>query len=622
MPAFALLVALVLAPAAALAVDRSLDEHSAAEPASVRISAMALDFRVDFAARTLAGDVVHTLAWADPSAAGPAKLVLDTRDLAIERVQARKGDGRWQRVEFSLAERDAIFGSTLTIALPSRVDAVRIRYRTSPEASGLQWMTPAMTAGGKQPLLFSQSQAIHARSWVPLQDTPGVRFTYTARIRTAPGLMALMSADNDPAARADGDYRFTMAQPIPSYLLAIAVGDFRFKAISARAGVWAEAPVLDRAAAEFSDTEKMIAATEALYGPYRWERYDLLILPASFPFGGMENPRLSFITPTVITGDKSLVSLIAHELAHSWSGNLVTNASWKDMWLNEGFTSYVENRIVEAVYGREQADMEDVVSQSGLRAELASLPPAQQVLALPPSPGRDPDEALTDVAYIKGQWFLAFLEGRFGREAFDPFLRKWFDEHAFKSVTTDDFLAFLRRELIAKNPGKLTEAELAAWIAGPGLPETAVAATSPRLAAVDAAREDWLKRRVAVAELDTSTWITQEWVHFLEGLPEDIAAERLLELDGAFRFTGTTNGEIAQRWYPITVRAGYFEARPALAQFLRKVGRRKLILPSYVALAETPDGLAFATQVLQQASAGYHPITRGAVQAVLDAAAK
>lgn len=619
-----LLLAFVLALFAAVAqsADRAHDEHSAAEPASVRISAMALDLRVDFAARTLAGEVVHTLAWGDPSAAGPAELVLDTRDLAIERVQARKGEGRWQRVEFSLAERDAIFGSTLTIALPSRMDAVRIRYRTSPEASGLQWMTPAMTAGGKQPLLFSQSQAIHARSWVPLQDTPGVRFTYTARIRTAPGLMALMSADNDPAARADGDYRFTMAQPIPSYLLAIAVGDFRFKAISERAGVWAEAPVLDRAAAEFSDTEKMIAATETLYGPYRWERYDLLILPASFPFGGMENPRLSFITPTVITGDKSLVSLIAHELAHSWSGNLVTNASWKDMWLNEGFTSYVENRIVEAVYGREQADMEDVVSQTGLRAELASLPPAQQVLALPPSPGRDPDEALTDVAYIKGQWFLSFLEGRFGREAFDPFLRKWFDEHAFKSVTTDDFLAFLRRELIAKHPGKLTEAELAAWIAGPGLPETAVAATSPRLAAVDVAREDWLKRRVAVAELDTSKWITQEWVHFLEGLPEDVAAERLLELDGAFRFTGTTNGEIAQRWYPITVRAGYFEARPALAQFLRKVGRRKLILPSYVALAETPDGLAFATQVLQQASAGYHPITRGAVQAVLDAAAK
>ena len=603
------------------AQDRRVDEHSHAQPDIVRITASELDLRVDFAARQLAGSVTHTLAWAEPDVAGPAALLLDTRDLDIERVHARSGQGRWQRAEFVLSERDPVFGSKLTISLPMRADAVRIRYRTSPEASGLQWMTPAMTATGKQPLLFSQSQAIHARSWVPLQDTPGVRFTYTARVRTPPGVMALMSADNDPAAEPDGDYRFSMPQPIPSYLLAIAVGEFRFKAISERAGVWAEPPVLERAAAEFADTEAMIEANEALYGPYRWERYDLLILPASFPYGGMENPRLSFITPTVITGDKSLVSLIAHELAHSWSGNLVTNASWKDFWLNEGFTSYVENRVVEAVFGPEQAAMENVVSQAGLRAELATLPPARQVLALAAFPGRDPEESLTDVAYIKGQWFLMDLERRFGREAFDPFLRRWFDEHAFKSVTTDDFIAFLRRELLAKHPGKLSEAQLAAWIAGPGIPDFAVPATSERLAAVDAARADWLARRTAASELTTGAWITQEWVHFLEGLPGDIDAARLLELDDAFRFTGTANGEIAERWYPITVRAGYFEARPALGQFLRKVGRRKLILPSYEALAETPDGLAFARQVFQQASAAYHPITRASVQAVIDAAA-
>lgn len=619
-----LLIALVLFAAActAHAADRARDEHSYADPVAVRITATALDLRVDFGSRTLRGDATHTLAWATPAAPGPAELVLDTRDLAIERVQAREAEGRWQRVPFSLAPADPILGSKLTITLPKRLPEIRIRYRTSPEASGLQWMTPAMTAGGRQPLLFSQSQSIHARSWVPLQDTPGVRFTYTARLRTAPGVMALMSADNDPAAKADGDYRFTMPQPIPSYLLAIAVGDFRFKAISERAGVWAEAPVLDRAAAEFADTGKMIEVAESLYGPYRWGRYDLLILPASFPFGGMENPRLSFITPTVITGDQSLVSLIAHELAHSWSGNLVTNASWKDMWLNEGFTTYVENRIVEALYGREQAEMENVIAQAGLRGVLRDLPPERQVLALPPSPGRDPDEALSDVAYIKGQWFLQFLEQRYGREAFDAFLRKWFDAHAFQSVTSDDFLVFLRRELLARQPGKASEAEIAAWIAGPGIPETAIPATSTRLAAVDAAREAWLKRRSTATDLDARGWITQQWVHFLEGLPADIDAERLVELDAAFRFTGTPNGEIAQRWYPITVRAGYFEARPALAQFLRKVGRRKLILPSYVALAETPDGLAFARQVLQQASAGYHPITRASVQAVLDAAAK
>ncbi len=619
-----LLFALALSAFAtvALASSRADDEHSHAQPQLVRITDMALDLRVDFATRTLQGEVVHTLAWADPKATGPAELVLDTRDLAIERVQARVGEGRWQRAAFTLGEPDEILGRRLVISLPGRVEAVRIRYRTSPEASGLQWMPPALTATGRQPLLFSQSQAIHARSWVPLQDTPSVRFTYSARVRTPAGLMALMSADNRPDAQPTGDYRFRMPQPIPSYLLAIAVGDFRFKPLSPRAGIWAEAPVLDRAVAEFADTEAMIAATEALYGPYRWERYDLLILPASFPYGGMENPRLSFITPTVIVGDKSLVSLIAHELAHSWSGNLVTNASWKDFWLNEGFTSYVENRIVEQVFGAEQAAMENVVAQAGLREALRSLPPERQVLALPATPGGDPEDATNDVAYIKGQWFLIFLEQRFGREVFDPFLRKWFDEHAFKSVTTDDFLAFLRRELLAKHPGKVSDAEVAAWIAGPGLPDTAVPATSARLEAVDAARTRWLEGQTTARGIDTSRWITQEWVHFLEGLPADISAQQLLEIDGAFRLTGTANGEIAQRWYPITVRAGYFEARPALAQFLRKVGRRKLILPIYRALAEQSEGdRVFARQVFQQAAPGYHPITRASVQALLDARA-
>lgn len=617
-----LLSVLALAAFACMAhaSDRARDEHSAAEPQVVRISASALDLRVDFDSRSLRGQVTHQLSWAAPSATGPAELRLDTRDLTIERVQARAAEGRWQRVEFTLDERDPILGSTLRIHLPARLPEVRIRYRTSPEASGLQWLPPPLTAGGRSPLLFSQSQAIHARSWVPLQDTPGVRFTYTARIRTAPGLMALMSADNDPAAEADGDFVFTMPQPIPSYLLAIAVGDFRFKAISERVGVWAEPALLERAAKEFVDTERMLQVAESLYGPYRWGRYDLLVLPASFPFGGMENPRLSFITPTIITGDRSLVSLIAHELAHSWSGNLVTNASWKDFWLNEGFTTYVENRIVEALFGAERAAMETVIGQAGLREKLATLPPERQVLALPAFPGRDPEEALTDVAYVKGQWFLQFLEQRFGREVFDAFLRRWFDAHAFQSVTTDDFLGFLRRELLARHPGKVSEAEIAAWIAGPGLPDTAVPAVSTSLAAVDAALADWLQRRRSAADLDTSGWVTQQWVHFLEGLPADIAAERLVELDAAFRFTGTPNGEIAERWYPITVRAGYFEARPALAQFLRQVGRRKLILPTYAALAETPDGLAFARQLLQQVGPTYHPITRASVQALLDAA--
>ncbi|HEX5693373.1 MAG TPA: M1 family aminopeptidase, partial [Arenimonas sp.] len=547
-PLLALLLVLPVfaqAPAGAPAPadgDRRSDEHSYAQPDKVRIDHLALDLAVDFADRQLEGHATYTLAWQDEEA---SELVLDTRDIAIDRIEARNGKRKWREVEFVLAEEDERFGSKLTINLPRQYDQVRIHYATSPEASGLQWLAPSMTSGGKTPFMFSQSQAIHARSWVPLQDTPSVRFTYSARIRTPANVMALMSADNDPQAERDGDYSFTMPQAIPSYLMAIAAGDLVFKPISERAGVWAEPQVIDRAVKEFEDTERMIQVTESLYGPYRWERYDLLILPPSFPFGGMENPRLSFITPTVIVGDKSLVSLIAHELAHSWSGNLVTNATWKDMWLNEGFTSYVENRIVEELFGKARADMEFTISRNGLREELKEVPEAQQVLMLPAREGSDPEDALGAVAYDKGAWFLQFLEQRFGRETFDAFLRSWFDQHAFQSATSEQFLAFLETELMAKQPDAVTREEVMAWMTQPGIPEFAPRIESPRLAAVDQARADWLGDRKAARELATSAWTTQEWVYFLEGLPATLEPERLVELDQAFRFTGTANGEIA-----------------------------------------------------------------------------
>jgi leukotriene-A4 hydrolase len=603
-------------PLSALAQSppRAQDEHSWAEPDKVRIRHLALDLRVDFERRELRGHVDLALDWRDPKA---RELVLDTRDLRIDRVLAKSGDSGWHRADFALDEADPIFGSKLSISLRRQHEVVRIRYRTSPSASGLQWLEPAMTAGGQHPFLFSQSQAIHARSWVPLQDTPGVRFTYSARIRTAPQLMALMSADNDPAAMRNGSYLFRMPQPIPSYLLAIAVGDLAFAPISDRAGIWAEPATLDGAVAEFADTERMIEVTESLYGPYRWGRYDLLILPPSFPFGGMENPRLSFITPTVIVGDRSLTGLIAHELAHSWSGNLVTNASWKDMWLNEGFTSYVENRIVEAVYGVERAEMEQALSQRQLQDELAELEPAMQALLLPPTPGRDPDDALTAVAYDKGAWFLHFLEQRFGRERFDAWLRGYFNRHAFRSITSEDFLADLREHLLPTRPKAISEEELDEWLNGAGVPSFARPTRSVRFEAVDAALAQWQEGTRGAAGLRTAQWSTQEWVRFLEGLPSTLPAERMSELDAAFRFTGTANPEIAQRWYPLSIRSGYFEARVAIADFLKRIGRRKLILPIYSALAASPEDLGFARKVFEEARPGYHPITVASVEAIL-----
>jgi aminopeptidase N len=331
----------------------------------------------------------------------------------------------------------------------------------------------------------------------------------------------------------------------------------------------------------------------------------------------MENPRLSFITPTVIVGDKSLVSLIAHELAHSWSGNLVTNASWKDIWLNEGFTTYVQDRITESLYGTEMAEMERQIDQTDLLNEVKDMSPADQALALPALTNRDPDESLSSVAYVKGAWFLKFLEERFGREVFDPFLRGWFDDHAFQSVNTDQFVEYLRKNLLPKNPNAVTEAELTAWLNEPGIPSFAAKAQSRGFSITDTARIAWLGSGQLPNPQITSEWTTQQWVNFLKGMGDKLTVEQLAQLDAAYHFTGTKNGEIAMRWYPLTVRSGYLEARPAIAEFIERVGRRKLIMPIYEELVKTPDGLAFAQESFARAKPGYHPITTASVEALL-----
>ena len=598
----------------ATAVVHDQDELSWAEPQKVAITDMALELALDFDSRTLAGSVIHALDWKDAAA---TELVLDTRDLRIRSVQAEV-DGDWQPLEFSLDAVDPTFGQKLVIQTPERPARVRVDYSTVPEASGLQWMTPEMTQGKRLPFMFSQSQQIHARSWVPLQDTPQVRYTYSAHITTRPDVMVQMSADNDPAAQRDGDYRFTMPQPIPSYLMAIAAGDLVFEPISERAGIWAEPGMLEAAVAEFADTEKMIATTESLYGPYRWGRYDLLILPPSFPYGGMENPRLSFITPTVIVGDRSLVALIAHELAHSWSGNLVTMSSPKHGWLNEGMTTYVQNRVLEALYGPEFAVMERVISRAALRKSIGQMPASAQVLGVRPGVRVEPDTEGSRVAYDKGSWFVQFLEERYGREVFDPFLRDYFDYFAFRSIDTGTFADYFRTHLMASHPDVVSQEELEEWLYEPGIPDNAPQVRSRRLTLVDTALRTWENGDTLPARELVQDWSSQEWIHFLEGLPARLEVEKLAALDAAFGFTGTANGELAQRWYPLAVRSDYRKAYPAMEEFLVTVGRRKLIMPTYAALAASAEGSERARTVLERARPGYHPITTASVERLLD----
>ncbi len=546
-----------------------MDLHSYSRPDRVRVRHLDLDLNVQFADRSIAG-----LATIHFDRAGGDELILDTRDLTIHAVE--------NAVSFEVGPAHPIFGAPLHIRLGGD-GPLRVRYSTSPGASGLQWLEPAQTAGKRHPFLYTQSQAIHARSWIPCQDTPGVRVTYTARVTTPAGLRAVMSAAVQP----DGSFR--LDHPVPSYLIALAAGDLACREIGPRTAVYAEPSMLDAAAHEFEDTEAMIAAVEDLYGPYRWGRYDLLVLPPSFPFGGMENPLLTFATPTVIAGDKSLVSLVAHELAHSWSGNLVTNATWSDFWLNEGFTVYVERRVLEKVYGRERADMEAVLGRRQLEQEMSRLPESDRVLYIDLA-GRDPDDGVTLVPYEKGALLLRTIEKAVGRERFDVFLRRYFDHFAFKSIETAEFVEFLGREL--PNPVPLDE-----WIHQPGIP---AGAAEPSSAILDHPRERAL-------------WTTHEWLHFLRSL----RAPDLPALDAEFHLTQSANAEILAQWLQMAVAGSYEPAYARLEEFLCSVGRRKFLKPLYTELLKTPEGRERAKRIYTKARPGYHPIAQASLDGLI-----
>jgi aminopeptidase N len=588
----------------------ALDPLSHARYDQVKTSALHMDLKADFARKSLSGYAELTLDWLDKSA---RTLDLDTRDLTISKVEAQNAKGLWSVVPHTLGKADPEKGQALHIALPNQPPKVRIHYRTAPTASALQWLTPAQTMSGKRPFMFSQSQAINARSWVPVQDTPAVRFTYTARIDAPEGLRVVMSADNDPKATGKGGWKFNMPQPVPAYLLAIGIGELEARKLGPRTGVYAEPKRIKAAEYELADTEKMVAAAEALYGPYRWGRYDMLVLPPSFPIGGMENPRLTFLTPTMIAGDRSLVDLIAHELAHSWSGNLVTNASWKHWWLNEGFTTYVTTRILEKLYGEEVALMNLQLEQEEALELLKTIPKEKQALVT-----RAPDTSTEhytdeDLAYPKGAWFLRTLEQRAGRALFDPFLRGWFDQHAFQSVTTDQFVNYLRENLLDKHPKVMSAAELDEWLYGPGIPASGQRAVSTRLAALDATTAAWLKGDLPTAKLDTKSWTATEWMKFLNDIDNKAGAAQLKELDQAFGLAKTGNNEVAFRFYRAAVHAGYRDIRPQLQAFLMSVGRQKFVVPLYAALRANPEDRAWAGDLYKEARERYHPETQGSV---------
>ena len=581
--------------------DLSRDLHSYADRAEARVSHLDLDLEVDFGNRQLRGTCALDVQ-------GPlGDLVLDTRDLNVSKVEISEDGQSFREAAFQLGTADPILGAPLRIER-GNASRVRVEYSTNPDAGGLQWLEPPQTAGRQQPFLYTQSQAIQARTWIPLQDSPGIRITYSARIRTPRELLAVMSAEMNSGTERTEVYEFRMPHAIPPYLIALAVGDLVFQPTGERTGVYAEPSVVAAAAREFEDTESMMQAVERLYGPYRWGRYDILVLPPAFPFGGMENPRLTFVSPTVLAGDKSLVSLIAHELAHSWSGNLVTNSTWRDFWLNEGFTTYLEARIQEEVYGPERAEMEVSLDIDALKEEMEDLDEPDQLLHVDLT-GRDPDEGVTAVPYVKGSMFLRTLEKEVGRERFDLFLRGYFDKFAFQSITTEQFTSYLHSELLSAGPTISPVVSIKEWLEAPGLPQRRHEPTSAALNIADQAVQQWSAGRVAADALKTAGWSTQQWLQFLRALPDDQDSERMADLDRAFSFTDSGNAEILTEWLKLAIRNSYAPADAALEKFLGAVGRRKFLRPLYEQLMLTEEGRKRAAEIYSVARPSYHPLS-------------
>ena len=580
-----------------------IDPHSFADDAEPHVVALAWRARVDFESRRLVAEV--DLELASPSTGGA--LTLDSRGLSIESAH----DDAGRPVAFSVGAREPILGEPLTLALEVGVQRVTVRYTTSNDASALQWLDPPQTAGGQHPFLFSQCQAIHARSVIPLQDTPSRRITFTAEIDVPVALRARMGAGfvgrQERGERAIE--RFVMPQPIPPYLIALAVGDLVSRPLGRISHVWAEPAVIDAAAWEFAEIDTMLDAGEALFGPYAWDTFDVLVMPPSFPYGGMENPRLTFVTPTLLAGDRSQAGVVGHELAHAWTGNLVTNATAEHFWLNEGWTRYAELRIVEALAGPETAALERALCRSVLDETLARFEQSGQAALTKLRTrleGIDPDESFSVVPYDKGALFLLAIEAHVGGERFAAFARLYLDRFRFQSVTTEAFVELVEQEL----PGTLDAIDAPAWIDGPGLPASAPTVHSERL-------ERLLALGGAIPPADV-VLSPLEWTVWLERLPRPQPRAFCEELDARFGFTRTGNLEVKVAWLKLALASEHDAVLDEVEQVLVRVGRMKYLKPLYQALLARDATKSRAVAIFGRAASGYHPIARAVLSGPIE----
>jgi len=585
------------------------DEHSYAKPELAVVKHLDLDIKVDFDTQTISGKA----SWLIDNISKGKEIIFDENTLNITKVTL---DDDEKETKFELGKDTEFHGKPLHITIEPTTTKVNIYYSTTKEAVALQWLKPEQTADKKKPFLFSQGESVWSRTWIPCQDSPGIRFTYNAKVTVPKDLLAVMSAVNPQKKNDTGVYTFKQDKAIPSYLMAIAVGDIEFQSIDNRTGVYAEPSMLKKSAWEFAELGKMVNAAEKLYGPYRWGRYDVLVLPPSFPYGGMENPNLTFLTPGVIAGDRSLTSLLAHELGHSWSGNLVTNATWDDIWLNEGFTTYVEHRIGEAIFGEKEFEMQNVITRKELVDNVAEYGDTSPDTRLKVSlTGRNPDDGISMIPYVKGYAFLRVIENAVGREKFDVFIKNYFDAHAFKSITTEDFIKYYNENLIKGDKALADKIKAEDWIYKPGIPSNITSVSSVDFDAIDKIQKSW--RTTGVKGLSKKITTTTEKQHFIDHLPTDITPKEMEAIDTEFNFTKGGNFIIKRQWFVQAIMHQYKAANPAIEQFLIGISRTGSVMMLYKEMVKTPEGKVWAKQVFDKAKSGYHATTIQAVEGIL-----
>lgn len=597
---------------------QAFDEFTYARPTEARVTHVALDLDLDFETRRVEGTATLDV----QAAAGATEIVLDSDGLVIGGIV----DGNGNALEYTVGESVEVKGEPITVQLGERtgpeLQQLVISYASGPDAEALQWLDPEQTAGGTHQFMFSQGQPTLNRSWIPTQDSPGIRQTWEARITAPEPLTVVMSgiSRGDPEAEGEGRRAFTFAMDnsVAPYLIAVAAGNLEFAELGDRSGVWAEPEMIAAAEAELVDTEAMIDAAEGLFGDYRWGRYDMIVLPPSFPYGGMENPVMTFLTPTFIAGDRSNTGLVAHELAHSWSGNLVTYASWRDGWLNEGVTSYLENRISEVVFGEERAAQEYALSYAALEEMVEAEGADNPVTAMRTPDGTSPFDTKGEAIYDKGTVFLRTVETIVGREKFDAWIRNWFDGHAFQPATSEMFLADLRANLIAGD-AELEEAlMLDEWVYGTGIPANAAKPDAAAFADVDTAAAAYASDRTLPLASAWTGWSAAEQRRFLEELPEQLTAAELASLNDSLSLAGSGNNEVLFLWLEAALRNEYQPAVPQAEQFLARVGRNRFVAPLFRALWDTGGwGRPIATRIYGETRRGYHSMTRGNVDEIV-----